>query len=76
MHDRHLEGLFARATWLGLLAEAGFEAQVAPFAHSEFAAAQIPGAELLPLETGTHLAFYTHPESDEAQRQAVALLGR
>jgi pimeloyl-ACP methyl ester carboxylesterase len=47
-----------------------------PYAHSEFAAAHIPGAELLSLETGTHLAFYTHPDSDEAQRRAVALLSR
>jgi pimeloyl-ACP methyl ester carboxylesterase len=46
-----------------------------PFSHGEFAAGRIPGAELLALETGTHLAFYTHPESAEAQRRAVSLLG-
>jgi hypothetical protein len=34
-HDRHVEGLFARADWLRLLAEAGFEARTAPFDHSE-----------------------------------------
>lgn len=34
-HDRHLEGLFARADWLRFLAEAGFEAEVVPFEHSE-----------------------------------------
>lgn len=33
--DRHLEGVFARATWLRLLAEAGFEPAVVPFEHSE-----------------------------------------
>lgn len=34
-HDRHVEGLFARADWLRLLAEAGFEPRVVPFEHSE-----------------------------------------
>jgi hypothetical protein len=33
--DRHVEGLFARAEWLRLLADAGFEAKVVPFEHSE-----------------------------------------
>ena len=40
-----------------------------PYSHGEFAAAQIPGGELLTLDTGTHLAFYTHPDSHEAQRR-------
>ena len=35
VHDRHLEGLFARADWLRWLAEAGFRARVAPIEHSE-----------------------------------------
>jgi len=34
-HDRHLEGLFTRGTWLTLLSEAGFEPEVVPFDHSE-----------------------------------------
>jgi hypothetical protein len=34
-HDRHVEGLFARADWLRLLAEAGFEPRVVPFDHPE-----------------------------------------
>ena len=34
-HDRHVEGLFARGDWLAVLRNAGFEASVAPFAHSE-----------------------------------------
>jgi SAM-dependent methyltransferase len=34
-HDRHLEGLFARADWLRLLTEAGFQARVVPLEHSE-----------------------------------------
>ena len=36
-----------------------------PYSHGVFAAAQIPGAELLVLDTGTHLAFYTHPDSEK-----------
>jgi SAM-dependent methyltransferase len=34
-HDRHLQGLFPRATWLELLARAGFEARAVPVDHSE-----------------------------------------
>lgn len=34
-HDRHVEGLFPRATWLTLLADAGFEARAVPFEHPE-----------------------------------------
>jgi SAM-dependent methyltransferase len=34
-HDRHVEGLFARAHWLRLLSEAGFEPRSVPFDHSE-----------------------------------------
>ncbi|MGH8496253.1 MAG: class I SAM-dependent methyltransferase [Gammaproteobacteria bacterium] len=34
-HDRHVEGLFARADWLRLLSDAGFEAACLPFDHSE-----------------------------------------
>jgi SAM-dependent methyltransferase len=43
-HDRHVEGLFPRASWLRLLAEAGFEPEVIPFEHSE-------------LEPGSHEVF-------------------
>ena len=36
VHDRHIEGLFARADWLRLLGEVGFEApRVMPGDHSE-----------------------------------------
>ena len=35
VHDRHVEGVFPRATWLRLLASAGFEPEVVPFEHSE-----------------------------------------
>ena len=34
-HDRHVEGLFARADWLRLIAEAGFIPMMVPFQHSE-----------------------------------------
>jgi SAM-dependent methyltransferase len=44
VHDRHIEGLFSRDQWLRWLAEAGFEARVEPFEHSE-------------LEPGTHEVF-------------------
>jgi hypothetical protein len=30
VHDRHIEGVFPRATWLALLGEAGFEARTVP----------------------------------------------
>jgi SAM-dependent methyltransferase len=33
--DRHIEGLFARADWLRLLAEVGFQPNAVPFDHSE-----------------------------------------
>jgi hypothetical protein len=33
--DRHVEGLFARADWLRLLSNAGFEPTPVPFDHSE-----------------------------------------
>jgi SAM-dependent methyltransferase len=39
-HDRHVEGLFARADWLRLLANAGFDPRIVPLEHSELA----PGA--------------------------------
>jgi SAM-dependent methyltransferase len=34
-HDRHVEGLFPRAEWLGLMAEVGFEPRALPYEHSE-----------------------------------------
>ena len=44
VHDRHIEGLFPRATWVRLLDEAGFLPTVVPFDHSE-------------LEPGTYEVF-------------------
>ena len=34
-HDRHIFGLFPRATWLSLMTDAEFEASLVPFVHSE-----------------------------------------
>ena len=34
-HDRHVEGLFPRQTWLDLLTSAGFDARCVPAEHSE-----------------------------------------
>lgn len=34
-YDRHIEGLFARADWLRILRDVGFEPSVVPFEHSE-----------------------------------------
>lgn len=45
-----------------------------PPAQSDFAARTIPGAELLTLDTGTHLALYTHPGAAAAQARVVELL--
>jgi pimeloyl-ACP methyl ester carboxylesterase len=47
-----------------------------PPAHSTFAAGTIPGAELLTLDTGTHLALYTHPDAAAAQARVVDFLLR
>ncbi|HEY7296158.1 MAG TPA: class I SAM-dependent methyltransferase [Dehalococcoidia bacterium] len=35
VHERHVEGLFSRETWLRLLAETGFQATSRPLEHSE-----------------------------------------
>ncbi len=34
-HDRHVEGVFPRATWLRIFAEVGFDVRVVPFEHSD-----------------------------------------
>jgi SAM-dependent methyltransferase len=35
VHDRHVEGLFARDHWLRVLNDTGFDARVIPFEHSD-----------------------------------------
>jgi pimeloyl-ACP methyl ester carboxylesterase len=44
--------------------------------HSAHAAATIPGAELLTLDTGTHLALYTDPGAAAAQARVIDFLLR
>lgn len=56
-----------------LVVQGGADTDVPPD-FSEHAVATIPRAELLTLEGGTHLAFYTHPEAAAAQTRALALL--
>jgi SAM-dependent methyltransferase len=34
-HERHIEGLFSRAEWLGVLMDVGFKAQTVPLEHSD-----------------------------------------
>jgi SAM-dependent methyltransferase len=41
VHDRHVEGLFARADWMRLLADAGFQARSLPLEHSEVPPGQV-----------------------------------
>lgn len=45
-----------------------------PLEHGTFAARTIPGAELLRIETGTHLALYTDPDAATAQARVVGFL--
>jgi pimeloyl-ACP methyl ester carboxylesterase len=45
-----------------------------PPEQSYAAARTIPGAELLTLDTGTHLALYTHPDAATAQTRVVEFL--
>jgi SAM-dependent methyltransferase len=54
-HDRHIEGLFPRATWLGLLEEVGFRAWPVPVEHSE-------------LDPGTYELFAATRPGREATR--------
>jgi hypothetical protein len=35
VQERHIEGLFARATWLRLIGDVGFETEIVPFRHSD-----------------------------------------
>jgi pimeloyl-ACP methyl ester carboxylesterase len=45
-----------------------------PPAHSEYAAATIPNADLWTMPSGTHLSLFVHPQAEEAQAQAIATL--
>jgi pimeloyl-ACP methyl ester carboxylesterase len=65
----HLEDIRAPA----LIVHGTVDTDVPPD-HGDHAAAAIPGAELLPMETGTHLCLYTHPDAWAAQARAVEVL--
>ncbi|MEK9500229.1 class I SAM-dependent methyltransferase [Gaopeijia maritima] len=41
VHDRHVEGIFPRASWLTLLGDAGFEPHRIPFEHSAVQAGRL-----------------------------------
>jgi SAM-dependent methyltransferase len=41
VHDRHVFGLFARADWLRVLGEAGFEVRTEPLVHSQIPAGSV-----------------------------------
>ncbi len=56
-----------------LIVQGGADSDVPP-EFSEHAARTIPGAELVTLDGGTHLAFYTHPRAAETQARARELL--
>lgn len=45
-----------------------------PPEHGYLAARTIPGAELLRIESGTHLALYAHPDAAAAQARVVEFL--
>ncbi len=56
-----------------LLVQGSADTDVPPD-HSDHAHGTIPGAKLLTLDRGTHLAFYTHPEAERAQARALEVL--
>jgi pimeloyl-ACP methyl ester carboxylesterase len=56
-----------------LLVQGAVDTDVPP-EFSAHAVAAIPGAELVTLEAGTHLAFFTSPDVEALQDRALALL--
>ncbi len=58
-----------------LLVQGRLDTDVLP-RHSESAAARIPGAQLLWIERGGHLAAFTDPDSDAVQARIVEFLKR
>lgn len=65
----------ARCAVPTLLVHGRVDTDVAP-EHSVFAAAQIPGAQLLWVDGGGHLAVYTDPHSDAIQARILEFLAR
>ncbi|MGZ6636806.1 MAG: alpha/beta fold hydrolase [Solirubrobacteraceae bacterium] len=62
-----------RVTAQSLIVHGTADTDVAPD-HGRSAAARIPTAELLELDTGKHFAFCTHPDADRAQARAIEYL--
>ncbi|MDM0032816.1 alpha/beta hydrolase [Variovorax sp. J22P271] len=62
-----------RITAPTLIVQGTVDADLPP-SHSDFAAATIPGAELLALEEGTHLALYTNADAEAAQQRVIQFL--
>ncbi len=56
-----------------LLVQGDADTDVTPD-HTEHAAATLPRAEVLMMATGTHLAFFTHPDAARAQARAAEVL--
>jgi pimeloyl-ACP methyl ester carboxylesterase len=55
-----------------LIVQGTADSDVSP-EYSGFAAEQISGAELVELATGTHLAFWVHPDSAPVRQRAIEL---
>lgn len=64
----------ARITVPTLVINGDADADVPP-AHSDHAAATIPGAEHLVMDRGTHLSLFAHPDAHAAQARALTKLG-
>jgi pimeloyl-ACP methyl ester carboxylesterase len=65
----------ARITTPTLLVHGTADTDVKP-EYSEHALAQIPGAEILRVKDGTHVAAYTDPTSDDVHARIAQFLRR
>lgn len=63
-----------RITAPTLLVHGSVDTDVSPD-HSAHAAATIAGAELITLDSGTHLALWVHPDAEATRRRALDVLG-
>ena len=64
-----------RITVPSLIVQGTLDSDLPP-EQSDFAAKTIPGAELLELEEGTHLALYTNADADAAQQRVIEFLSK
>ena len=62
-----------RITTPTLVVQGSADSDVPPD-HAEYAAATIPGAKLIVLDRGSHLALYTHPDAETTQREVIEFL--